>query len=186
LGAVTLGMDLSALDNLGVTHDSTITSAEWKALADMKELRDLFETIQSFGKSMFGVKIPDAAFQLDPTSFDEIREFDLAGETLCVTIKEKRVVEVDFVANPDPKWVERRILETLASKRPTAADFEKIRPGTLLLQVVFTVGIPASEEKVTTVDGTVTVMKYRLSRRQRYEIEVKDDVVTRVRTQASY
>ena len=185
LRGVTIGMDIAKLDALGVTQDATMTSAEWKNVMDSKEGREALASMQSLGESMLGTKMPNA-YQVDPNSFDEIRSFNLAGETLYVSIKDKTVVEVGIAANPDPKWIEQRVVEALASKKPTAADFQKIRPGMQLLEVVMTVGIPSSEDKVTTEDGTVTVMKYKLSRRQRFEIQVKDDVVTKVRTLSSY
>lgn len=91
-----------------------------------------------------------------------------------------------MAANPDEQWVLSKLSSVLASKKPTSNDFDRIKPGMTVMEVVMLVGIPASEDKKTTAEGTESTMRYKVSRKQQIEILIRNDVVVSITSHASY
>lgn len=186
LRTVTLGMPVKTFDALGVSSSSTITSADWREAKASPEVANFKDATQVVGKALGFVGSGPSLFDVDPATFDEIRYFEMASETIYVIVKADRVEEIASVAKPSEEWMTKKVVEILASKKTSAADFEKINPGMRAEQLIFVVGVPSSEEKTKTADGIKTVWTYRLSRREVFEVELQNDVVVAVKSRSKY
>jgi hypothetical protein len=187
LRLVQVGQPISVLDATKVVPSSTMTSANIREMLASPDLAKFAGGIDAVGAA-FGSPstFSGVLSQLDPATFDEIRSFELSGDTVAIFVKDARVTELQVTANPDEQWVLNKLASALAAKKPVTADFERLKPGMTVMEVVMTVGIPTSEDKKTTADGTETTMRYRLSRKQQFEILIRNDVVVSITTHASY
>jgi hypothetical protein len=179
LGTVYLGMTVASLDSLGVVADVVIDERELKQAASEATDTD------AWARDLFGLSASSNR-NADFAKFDEMRTFDLTGEMFYVAISASTVAEMGTFFVPVMEDVEMEIVRALAAKKPTAANVRKVKPGMTVENVVMLLGIPKNEKSVESAEGTVKVMTYVVSRRERYEIEIRDDIVIRITSDVRY
>lgn len=178
LGTVHLGMTVAALDALGVVPDVVIDATELKQAALEAETNKL-------SRDLFGLNASSNR-NSGLAKYEELRTFDLNGEMFYVAISTSTVSEMGTFFVPVVEDVQREIARALAAQKPTAENVRKVKPGMAVLEVLMLLGFPKAEKSVESTEGTVKVMTYVISRRQKYAIEIRDDVVIRITSDVRY
>lgn len=178
LGTIHLAMTADSVDALQITPDLILSQKELGAM------KDIMSQAADVAKDLFGLGV--TAQMRDLSEFDEVRIFQLSGETFYVAIDDAVVAEMGTTFDPIPEDVEREFLKALAERRPTAASIRQVQPGMKEEDVVLLLGIPKRQRSVRALEGEVTVLTYALSRREGCEIELLDGVVVRITTDVRF
>lgn len=193
LNAVTVGMPMADLRALKLTPQVVLASEDLRqalatpGISEMvsAEEKELTAAARALGLD-YSAALAEQLKSLAADSVDEAWSFELTGVSLSLLVGRGIVQEIQSVVHPDQAWVERQMLKTLASRKATTEGFTKLKPGMGLLEVLSIVGIPREESSTATADGTVTSLKYSVSRREQYEIEMRDDRVVSVKRTSRY